>query len=358
MKILLLTIEYPPFKGGVANYYKNLVANWPNKDELSVLDNNNHKLLSKTLKPAWLKSFFSLYKAIKANKISHVIVGQILPLGTVAWLLSKFMKFDYSVIIHGMDFDFALKVKRKKILTKKILAGSSCIICSNTFVAKKVKEFVADEKKVFVVNPGINVEYRAEEIREEKSTIEANFDLSGKFVLFSVSRLVKRKGIDTSIEAVQSLVEKYPNLYYYIAGTGPDEEYLIEKAKGLKNIVFLGKISDKQKWVWLSCSDLFIMPSREIDGDYEGFGIVYLEANLLGKAVVAGRSGGVKDAVVDYETGILCDPLSSEDVEGAIDELYSSFVLRDELGQNGMRRAAEEFTWKEQIKKIYNIIAQ
>ncbi|MEK7097819.1 MAG: hypothetical protein AAB906_03165, partial [Patescibacteria group bacterium] len=71
MKILLFTLEYPPFWGGVANYYGNLVKNWP--ENISVLDNNDGKLIAGWLPFfRWLPLFFALSKAVKKEKIGHI----------------------------------------------------------------------------------------------------------------------------------------------------------------------------------------------------------------------------------------------------------------------------------------------
>ena len=124
-----------------------------------------------------------------------------------------------------------------------------------------------------------------------------------------------------TIKAMKEAVKSTPNLYYFIAGDGPDKRYIKESAKGVKNIVYLGEITDEEKWAWLKVCDIFIMPSRDIDGDFEGFGIVYIEASLMGKPIVAGDTGGVRDAVLGARTGILVDPENENRIAGAITAL-------------------------------------
>jgi phosphatidylinositol alpha-1,6-mannosyltransferase len=98
------------------------------------------------------------------------------------------------------------------------------------------------------------------------------------------------------------------------------------------------------------------MPSRQINDDFEGFGIVYLEASLAGKPIVAGRSGGVGDAVLDNETGLLVNPESTAEIANAIIELAKDENLREKLGDTGKKRAGGEFNWEKQVEKIYGII--
>ena len=163
MNTLLFTLEYPPFRGGVANYYGNLIKHWPRQNNIFVLDNNSSQLINNQLPFfKWLPAVGRLAKSIKKNKINHILVGHILPLGILAYFLSKLFKIKYSVVLHGMDFTCALRKPRKKILTKTILKKSQNIICANSYVAKLVKEFIdSDHKdKVRVVNPGITLEQK------------------------------------------------------------------------------------------------------------------------------------------------------------------------------------------------------
>lgn len=465
MKILLFTLEYPPFKGGVANVYGNIIKHWPGavetdcnaspvltrntkkthsnaslRGDIFVLHNNDGKLINNKLPfLKWLPAIFQLWRAIKKEKVDYVLVGHILPLGTAAYVVSKFTKIKYSVILHGMDLTFALKTARKKRMAKKILNNAQNIICMNSYVAELARGVAGDDAgKIKVVNPGIDKELPPGS--EDKRTTprlggQANdelriklikkYNLENKIVLLSVGRLVKRKGFDKVIEALPkalqggsaSNLEAEPHdvdLVYVIAGTGQDEEYLKELAinaplsssplikgaggiKGVGGIIFLGKITDEEKWAWLDLCDIFIMPARSIKAvdsgfkqmlaavslnlphsfrlklnqcrrsktsgqrlatgqDFEGFGIVYLEANLAGKPVIAGGSGGVSDAVENGVNGLLVDPNDINDIACAITKLAKDKKLRKKLGERGRERAVKEFNWERQVSKIYNII--
>lgn len=346
---LVFTLEYPPFKGGIANYYENLVKHWPKSEgnDIFVLHNNDNKLINKKLPfLKWLPSISALKKEVINRQINHVIVGNILPLGTVAYYLSKKLNFKYSVIIHGTDIEYAKKSWRKKVLAKKILAKADKIICNSEFTSRLVKELDTNlEDKIIVVNPGV--------LRETCNVERGTQIGEGKIVLFSISRLIKRKGIDSVIEIMPEILKKIPNLVYFIAGIGPDEEYIKKIAADCEQIKFLGRISDEEKWAWLKSSDIFVLPTRTEAGNLEGFGIVYLEANLAGKPVIAGNSGGVSDAVIDNVTGLMVDPDNNEEIKNAIIKLAKDKSLREKLGEQGRKRASEEFNWEKQIQKIY-----
>jgi len=348
---LLFTLEYPPDIGGVANYYGNLVKFYP-KSEIKVLAGK------KLLKPHWIFSSWRLWRVIKKDKIKMVLVGQILPLGTVAWLLSRVLgiRFDYVVFLHGMDLTFALKVPRKKKLARKILAGAKKIIAANSYTAKLAEEIV-EGSKIEVVNPGVDfhITHNAERIMQ----IKEKYNLQNKIVLLQVGRLVKRKGIDKVLEALPKVWEKVPELVYVIVGNGPEIfniKYLILNIKNKDKIVLIDKASDEEVTAFYGFCDIFIMPAREINGDFEGFGIVYLEANLHSKPVIAGDSGGVRDAVVDGVNGLLVNPESTDEITNAIIKLAKDESLRKKLGEQGRERAEKEFGWEGQVYKVCKVI--
>lgn len=357
MRTLLFTLEYPPFKGGVSKYYENLVKHWPESNEIFVLENNDKALINNSIWPKWLPALFRLTKKVEEKKISHVLVGQILPLGTVAYLVSKFKKFEYSIILHGLDFSLASRGLKKRWLSKKILSNAKNIICGNSYTAGLVKDFLGNKNKIIVVNPG--VEGRVTRNAERITQIKKEHNLKNKLILLTVGRLVKRKGVDMVLTSLPKILEKNPDLIYVIAGNGPEEENIkniIAKLKLEKNVLVIQNPTDEDKNAWYEICDIFIMPARNIDGDFEGFGIVYLEANLAGKPVIAGRSGGVADAVENNVNGLLIDPKNSEEITTAILSLVENKNLREKIGEQGRERAIKNFNWEKQIKIIHDSI--
>lgn len=336
MKILLITAEYPPMVGGVSHYYEHLVKH--SEIEVLVLP----------LQRGLLK-YFQWRKILKKHDYDLLLVGQILPFGTLALLQSK----PYAVMLHGMDYSLALK---KKVLAKVILNRAHKIIAANSYVANLVKKFCYTS--TIIVNPGID-EIILPDVLEVEN-LKFAYELNDSFVMLSMGRLVKRKGVDKTLEALKYLPEVVArNITYVILGSGPDAPYLEKLAEsyqnqgGLARIIFLNKtFGEAEKWQWLSACDLFILPARDILGDFEGFGIVYLEAGLAKKPIIAGKAGGVSDAVVDGFNGLLVDPLNPRAIADNIIKLYQDEGLRLQLGVNGNKRAIEEFNWHGQAAKL------
>lgn len=353
MNILLFTLEYPPFKGGVANYYENIIKHWPIPNQIFVLNNNKNKLINKNLFILkWLPSFLALRRVVKEKNIKHIMIGNILPLGTVALILSKIFNFQYSLIIHGTDIASVQTRRRKSWLAKFILNNAKNIICNSSYVAKLVKKQIRQEcyAKIAIVNPGVEINQFIS--CDVKDKLVKKYKLKNKIILFSIGRLIKRKGVDKVIEVIPEILKQESNLIYIVAGVGKDEKYLKSLVK--KNVIFLGKISEEEKWALFDLCDIFVQPVRAENNDFDGFGIVYLEANLIGKPVIAGRSGGVMDAVQNRVNGLLVNPESSNDIKNAILKLVKNKKLRKKLGEQG-KEWVKNFEWKKQIKKIYKI---
>jgi len=351
MKTLLFTMEYPPFKGGVASYYYNLTQNWPEAGSLTVLF---RKYFPTPFQ--YLMYFFDLRQSVKEGQIDQIIVGQILPLGTVALAFSLLFSKPYAVVLHGMDFPLALVNWRKRLLTRMILARAKRIICANSYVAQLVKEFSANlNRKVVIVNPGVA---EAGVVKAEQlAALKKKYDLRDDKIILTMGRLVKRKGVDTMLDTINSLGRRQLSGWrYVVVGAGPDEVYLRDLCHRLSLddlVVFAGESSEEDKWVWLELADIFALPARNMAGDFEGFGIVYLEANLVGKPVLALDSGGVHDAVVNNENGLLVEP---DELVSALERLMDDAELRQTLGQKGQMRAQVNFNWKNQAQKFYTAL--
>lgn len=364
MKTLLITLDYYPATGGVAEYYGHMVKFWPGETKLDVLDNQNSQLMHPKLPLLkWLPSLLTIYKKLKSDQYDHVIIGQILPLGIAVVWLSKILKFKFTVVLHGMDIALAIKTPRKQRQTRKILLAANKIVANTEYTASLAKNFMEGEinGKVFIVNPGIDsteiINFTTEEITEFKK----KNGLENKFILLTIGRLVKRKGVDRIILALTSLNKLLPKLTYVILGGGPDEAYL----RGLANstssnfaqhIIFTGVLTGRDKWLWLAACDAFIMTARDDDGDVESFGIVYLEAGLYKKPVIASNVGGVVEAVVDGVTGIMVDQKNTDEIAEAISYLFSNPEICKKLGEQGRARAMEKFEWSVLTNNFYNII--
>jgi phosphatidylinositol alpha-1,6-mannosyltransferase len=187
---------------------------------------------------------------------------------------------------------------------------------------------------------------------------------SGRRVLLSVGRLVDAyKGHDMVIRALPLILAKTPDTEYVIVGDGPLRPYLERLAASLgvaSAVCFVGQVGDDELDAWYRACDVFVLASRESDvsGGAEGYGIVFVEASLRGKPVVGGRSGGIPDAVIDGETGLLVDPSDPADIAEAITRLLTERDLADRLGRGGQRRVVDDLSWPAYTERFSRVLAE
>jgi phosphatidylinositol alpha-1,6-mannosyltransferase len=171
----------------------------------------------------------------------------------------------------------------------------------------------------------------------------------------------RRKGQDKVIEALPRIKQAVPQVKYVMVGTGEVHESLIALARQLgveDSVVFAGNILDQDLAAYYSACDVFLMPCREIDGDVEGFGIVYLEAGAAGKPVIGGKTGGTDDAIVDGVTGLRVDGTSCDEIADAAIRLLSTPHKAKEMGQNGRQRVETDFSWDGVVERTRRIVTQ
>jgi len=298
---------------------------------------------------------------VRREKIKKIIVGHILPTGTVALVLKKLLRVQYIVSIHGLDINLTQASSRKRRLAKLIVRNAEKIIANSNYTKQAlINACGCDATKVEIVYPCPNISY---EPQEEKivASIRDKYNLQNKKVILTVSRLVERKGHDKVIQALPKVLEKIPNAVYLIVGAGANLKYLKELVALLKledHVLFFTDIADTELPGFYQLADVFIMPSRKLaGGDIEGFGIVYLEANGFGKPVIAGRSGGAVEAVEDNVNGLVVDPESIIEIADALIKILSDEALSKRLGEAGKIRIAKKFNWFEQAKRLIALLS-
>lgn len=347
---LLVTLEYPPMVGGVAHYYKNVVAHLP-QDRIHVLDNSKNDLVMHKLFhwPSWFIGIWSTWRAVRTLNIEHILVGQILPIGTIALVLKTLFGTPYTVISHGMDITLPLSEdapRRKHMLVRTILAHADSVVVASTYTQEVVERIGVSSRKITVVHPGLAAVGKASASKEKTSTP----------LILAVGRLVERKGFDRLIQAMPAVCKTIPNAKLVIVGEGEDRsrlEQLVKKHQLNDAVDLRGKVDDATlEKLYAQCA-LFVMPSRVLpNGDVEGFGIVFLEAAAHGKPTIGGRSGGITDAIVDGTTGYLVDPEDVSDITKRIVELLQNPATAHAMGEAGRKRVEENFQWSQQAHKI------
>ncbi len=386
-KTLLVTLDFPPLFGGVANYYFERVKIL-SKEEIFVLMNQitDYKLqitnydfkiyyksfFTKLLWPHWLPLIWHIYRIVKKEKINKIWVGQVLPVGTAVWGISRLLSFQrsaswrmkssnffsrrdpstsashcsasvqddkirplaYFVTCHGNDLLRAKNQPRKFKIAKLILRDAEFVEANTEFTKNiLINDFQIPAEKIKIVYP-VNT-LKKEMVDEKKvSELREKYNLIGKKVLLTVGRLVKSKGIDQVICALPKVLEKIPDLVYLIVGDGPDKERLTQIVGEFagtgydlslptqnNKIIFIGSVLNEELPNYYALANAFILtPRKNYFGDTESFGIVYLEAKEFDLPIVAGNVGGAKEIAKAYNQMHLID---SENIEEVVEKIIA-----------------------------------
>jgi phosphatidylinositol alpha-1,6-mannosyltransferase len=190
----------------------------------------------------------------------------------------------------------------------------------------------------------------------------ARHDVEGRRVVLCASRLVRRKGQDVLIAGMGLIQDLVPDAALLLVGEGPDRRRLEELARSAPpgSVIFAGQVSDEELPSHYAACDVFAMPCRSRWGglEVEGFGIVFLEAAASGKPVVAGRSGGAEEAVVDQETGLLVEGREPKAAALAVASLLRAPDVARRMGLAGRRRVEQGLTWNHQTQRLAAILTQ
>lgn len=168
-----------------------------------------------------------------------------------------------------------------------------------------------------------------------------------------LGRLRKYKSIDTVILATRFIKDFIPNIELLIAGTGEDEERLKNITQDLnleQNVKFLGKVSELRKAELYSTSWVCVQPST-----VEGWGMTVIEANKYGTPVVASDVYGLRDSVLDKQTGILTEVGNPNMFAISIMRLITDEPLRKIYAENA-KNWAGNFTWEVAAEKFRQAI--
>lgn len=337
MRNLLLTVEYPPNRGGVARYLQALVSTYPAFEVISDVS----AILSPRLWPRWFKALQTLQN--RRGDYDQLWVSHIHPLGLVAFASKLLWQKPYVVILHGLDFRLAIRNPWKRFLTRRILKSARLIVCNSRALSLDVRTFQFGIRKPLVIYPTL-----PDSLQNFSTKVMRSDHLSRKIRLLTVARLVSRKHHSAVIEAVSML----EGVMYTIVGDGSERDKLKNQIQDLgldDRVRIRTNVSDEELGGAYAEADIFVLPVLPDKTDVEGFGIVYLEAAAAGLPIVATKMRGVNEALC-AEGSIQLDNPTPEAIAEAVDRLRDSAV-RERMGKAN-REFVKRFSRESQFGKL------
>jgi phosphatidylinositol alpha-1,6-mannosyltransferase len=284
-----------------------------------------------------------VYRALRIGART-ICIGELQGLGWLALLLHWLTPWRIAIYAHGEEV-VQRSYNRLARLRNPALRRMNVVIAVSRFTA----DFLVDQvgvapDRVRIVPPGVD------SMRFSPAAVAPHDPY-----IFAAGRLIERKGFDRLIDAFAILHKRFRDYRLKIAGTGPQLDELKAQVAALKlkgSVDFLGPVDDAALVQCYRGCRLFALPNRTLaDGDTEGFGLVFLEANGCGKPVVGGRAGGTTDAIRDGETGLLIDGQDVDAIAGAIEWLLTDDDFYDRCAQEAIEQA-RTFTWERTARMV------
>jgi glycogen(starch) synthase len=237
-------------------------------------------------------------------------------------------------------------------LEEETAKNATLVVTISRYSLEKIQKYYAvDEAKVRIVPNGVDPEKFKP--FEDQAAVKRQFGLGNEPCVLFVGSLIPRKGLPFLVEAAKKIVIEYRETKFIIVGEGPLRNQLhrkLEAASLSGNFSFLGNVKEDMLPAVYNCADVFVLPSIQ-----EGQGIVLLEAQASAKPAVAFDVGGVNEALINGETGLLVKRGSTEKLADAIMKLLSDKALREKMGADGRMFVTGNFTWDICAQKMLNV---
>ncbi|MGA2235912.1 MAG: glycosyltransferase family 4 protein [Terriglobales bacterium] len=364
---VLLTTDFPPVLGGISNYLFNVYRQFdlrqitliaPQHPDAERFDSAQAYSAERFrpafdvpgIRGAWQvwRMYGEAKKLVKQNRNLVLHCGHV-NAATAARKLKRRYGTPYLLWTHALEImDEWL---RASILPAML--DADLVITNSEFTRAFVASTGVPQSRIVKIRPGADPTHFRPGL--DCRELAQRLGVFGRPTLLTVARIVKAnryKGHDVVLRALATVKRSVPDVAYVIVGEGDDLDYLDRLAReyGVRgNVIFAGRVSDEELPLLYNVCDVFIMCSREERTRRgilaEGFGLALVEASACGKPVIAGKSGGVPDAVQDGRTGLLVDPEDSEAVAAAIIKVLREPTVANVMGENGRKWVESEMNW-------------
>jgi phosphatidylinositol alpha-1,6-mannosyltransferase len=279
---------------------------------------------------------------IRREQINVICIGELSSLSWLGLVCQRWLGIKMINYIHGEEVTIDLGYRYFGQRRREYLRRADAVVAVSRFTRQAlIEQMQVDPAKIELIHNGVDLDRFQPAPRNE--TLLDRYHLHDRRILLTVGRLVPRKGIDMMLRALPEILQQCPDVHYLIVGVGPyrdDLEQLVRQLHLADHVTFTGTVASAELADHYRLCDLFVMPNREMeDHDTEGFGLVFLEANACGKAVVGGRAGGAVEAVRDGENGLLVNGADAGEIATAIIRLLTDSELRQRLEAGGLAAA-------------------
>jgi phosphatidyl-myo-inositol dimannoside synthase len=369
-ELLLFGFEYPPVSGGIARLCAEIGEGLA-RDHVSarVLTQacaasvagsslpevrvNSRRPIREWLAFRWLRQQPRKLPVVRQT----TICGIWYPEGLIAYLAGT---RPLVILAHGAEMLSPVERWRRPLwnaLQRRVLEAADLVIANSEYTRQLVCS-LAPKAHVKVIPLAVDTDRFVPGDREAAKT---KFDVTGKRVLCTVSRLHPYKGHDTVLRAIANLAsDEREQLVYLVVGQGPYERELRRQAFELgieAHVRWLGFLSEEELPQVYRASDLFVLCTRDAPEEraVEGFGLVFLEAQSCGVPVVGTRTGGIPEAIRDGEGGWLIEQDDTQKLTDIIRQLLNSPQAFRTAGMQARQGVLRENTWNQYMQRFLTL---
>ena len=358
-KISLVSRNFPPLTGGMERLVFELYKTLIRRHDVSLLGPNgceehidsNSLVASTRVSPTSVFLLLTLIKGVfqhLSNGSPDIVIGGSGLVGPVVIWLAKLSGARSILLLHGLDI--IADSRLYQWLFVPFLRRADLVVCNSNNTARLAMTRGVAEHRIEIINPGAETQQASLSHEQAKQSL----GLEDKRILLSVGRLIPRKGLPTYIEeAFAKLAGENTDIVLLVAGTEPSSALnkpagsVLEKINNAvaefdlaEQVQLLGHVSEDEIATLYSAADAFVFPLVDTPGDVEGFGMVAIEAASYGSPTVAFNCGGVSDAVIDGENGVLVPPGDYTSFNDA------TLQLLEQGSRDRARQFAAQFSWE------------
>ena len=374
-RVLLVTNDFPPRRGGIQSYLEAFVGEltatggheltvyapkWkgaPEYDERAGYRVVRHPTTLMVPEPTVANRMRAL---IAEHDIETVWFGAAAPLALLGPLARRAGASRVVASTHGHEVGWSMLPLARNAL-RRIGDDADVVTYVSGYTRGRFASAFGPQARLERLSPGVDID-RFTPDSVSRAQLRARYELGDRPVVLCLSRLVPRKGQDMLIRAFGQIRRRVPGAALVIVGGGPHRETLealAQRAGVADDVLFTGGVPGDELPAHHAMADVFAMPCRTRGAglDVEGLGIVFLEASASGVPVVAGRSGGAPETVRDGETGWVVDGTDVDAIATAVGDLLADPATAARMGAAGRDWVVQNWQWRTQGARLRGLLS-
>jgi phosphatidyl-myo-inositol dimannoside synthase len=374
-RVLLVTNDFPPRRGGIQSYLVELVRRlaatgehtvtvyapqWKGADDFDARTAGFQVVRHPgTLMLPVPSVDVRMRRLIAEHGIDTVWFGAAAPLGLLAQRARRAGASRVLASTHGHEVGWSMLPPARSVL-RRIGDDTDVVTFVSRYTRARFASAFGPEAALEYLPPAVDSD-RFRPDPTSRAELRARYRLGQRPTVLCLSRLVPRKGQDMLIRALPAIRRRVDGAALVIAGGGPYLETLrrlAERNQVSEHVTFTGGVPAADLPAYHAMADVFAMPCRTRGAglDVEGLGIVFLEASATGVPVIAGRSGGAPETVQHNKTGLVVDGRSVNQIADAVTEMLANPDRAAAMGAAGRDWVTSQRRWDALAARLSELI--